>query len=56
MNELAMLIFVVALFGPSIKFADSKGYTRFIYKGILIAFIEKVIDMVNQYSQKENER
>ncbi|MDK4353366.1 hypothetical protein M4I17_13295 [Enterococcus thailandicus] len=56
MNELAMLIFVVALFGPSIKFADLKGYTRFSYKGLLIAFIEKATDMVNQYSQKENER
>lgn len=56
MNELAMLIFVVALFGPTIKISDSKGYTRFLYKGLLIAFIEKAIDMVNQYSQKENER
>lgn len=56
MNELAMLIFVVALFGPVITFTDAKGYTRFIYKGLLIAFIEKAIDMVNQYSQRENER
>ncbi|MDT2752322.1 hypothetical protein P7G96_09955 [Enterococcus thailandicus] len=52
MNDLAMLIFVVALFGPSIKITDSKGYTRFIYKGLLIAFIDKAIDMVNQYSDK----
>lgn len=52
MAKLEWAIFIIALFGPSIKFADSKGYTRFSYKGLLVAFIDKAIDMVNQYSEK----
>lgn len=47
MTKIEWALFIIVLFGPSIKFADSKGYTRFIYKGLLIAFIEKAIDMVN---------
>lgn len=52
MAKLEWAIFIIALFGPSIKIAESKGYTRFSYKGLLVAFIDKAIDMVNQYSEK----
>lgn len=45
-------LFIIVLFGPSVKFCDPNGNTRFLYKGLLIAFIEKAIDMVNQYSDK----
>ncbi|WP_369118296.1 hypothetical protein [Enterococcus thailandicus] len=56
MTKIEWTLFIIVLFGPVITFTDAKGYTRFSYKGLLIAFIEKAIDMVNQYSQKENER
>lgn len=52
MNDLAMLIFVVVLFGPSMIFSDKNGNERFIYKGLLAMFVEKAIDMVKDVSNE----
>lgn len=52
MNELAMLIFVVVLFGPSMSFRDKNGNERFIYKGLLAMFVAKAIDMVKDVSNE----
>lgn len=54
MKHVIVIVFLLTLFGPSIRFYGKENQIRFIYDGILIELVDRLLNFIDE-KRKSNE-